>query len=212
MIEDDAASETAEPPPVRLGDVINVEDPIRGTSLSATVVEAGGDVIGLRLPAEADWRFGRVGLRRLSSDGRAWYGETMCRPGPAGGADLLAGAPDIWESDAVRRSTRLPAHRAPVVCETFPPNAVHRELTALNISAGGLGATGRGAALAIGTPVRLTLDGAGRPRWVPAVVVWSAPAAFGEYNVGLSFRPELRAEQELIFEWRDAAARRDASA
>jgi hypothetical protein len=207
VIENDATPETAEAPLVEIGEVINVEDPLRGVSISATVVESGDDAIGLRLPAEAEWRFGRVGLRRYLSDGRAWYAETVCRPGPAGGPDLVAAAPDAWDSDAVRHSVRFPAFRAPVVCETYPPNAVKRDLAALDISAGGLGATGHGPALAVGTPVQVTLDPAGQ-RWVNAVVVWSAPAAYGHCTIGFRFVPESRADQDLILAWRNAVASR----
>jgi hypothetical protein len=136
----------------------------------------------------------------------------MCRPGAEGEADLVASPPDLWESDAVRRSARVSAARMPVLCETYPPNAVRRELTALDISATGLGAIWHGPPLGIGTPVRISLDGPRDPRWVPTIVVWSAPGTFGVSNVGLRFRPERRHEQELILVWRDEASRRAAAA
>ena len=209
MIDHQDHASASEPPALDVGDVVSVEDPLRGTSARATVTAASAGVIALRLPPATEWRPGRVGLRRLDRDGRAWYGETMCRPGE-GDAELLAGAPDLWEADAIRRSARVRAGRAPVVCETYPPNAIQRDLTGVDISASGLGATGHGLSLAIGLGVRLTLDGTWQRRWVHAVVVWSSPAVHGLYSVGFRFSPQSRGEQELVLQWRDEAARRTA--
>ena len=195
-------------PPLTAGERVSVEDPLTGVTALATVESIAGDSVVLVLPRDATRRSGRIGLRRLDEDGGAWYAESMCRPGDREDT-VVAGLPDSWEMDAARRSARVSTGRVPLICETFPPNAVRRDIVAVDISATGLGATGSGMPLPIGTGVRVTMDMSSRyPRWLHAVVVWSAPRRNGAFDLGLRFQPESDDERALVLAWRDSSVRR----
>ena len=195
-------------PPLLRGARVSVEDPLTGVSSLAVVEALTGDSVVLVLPPDAPRRSGRIGLRRLDEDGGAWYAETVCRPGDRE-ETVVAGLPDSWESDAARRSARVPTGRVPLICETFPPNVVRSDVMAVDVSATGLGATGSGVPLPIGIPVRVTLDVSARyPRWLHAVVVWSAPRRHGAFDLGLRFQPESDDERAVVLAWRDRSVRR----
>jgi hypothetical protein len=204
-VDDQDDERRRDAPPLLAGEHVSVEDPLTGVTARGRVEEVADDSIVLELPADAPRRSGRIGLRRLDGDGGAWYAETMCRPGEREGL-VVAGLPDVWESDAARRSARVATGRVPLICETFPPNVVRREIVAVDISASGLGATGSGMPLQIGMHVRVTPDMTARfPRWLHAVVVWSAPRPHGGFDLGLRFQPESDDERRLVLAWRDSS-------
>jgi hypothetical protein len=195
------------PPALQAGDSLAVENPLTGQSVRGVVDSISDDVLVV-LVADPGRARGAFGLRRLDAEGSAWYAETTGEHAGATGR-LTLQAPGMWERDASRRSARVSADRMPVHIETFPPSVVRRELSAIDISGSGLGATGRGAALSIGTPVRVTVRvGHAHVGWIHAVVARTAPRSYELYDVGLRFTPESQAEQELILAWRDIAARR----
>ncbi len=211
MLEDGLSRVEEGPPALEVGQTIAVENPLTGQSFRGAVLSATDEALVIRVPDPGRER-GGFGLRRLDDEGAAWYAETAGEYSRAA-ETLTLHAPGMWELDASRRSARVPAARLPVHVETFPPSVVRRELSGIDISASGLGATGRGQALSIGTPVRITVrDGYGAVGWIHAVVARTAPRSYDLFDVGLRFTPESPAEQELIFQWRDRAAQTSATA
>lgn len=206
MLEDCLSRVEEGPPALEVGHSLAVENPLTGQSVRGVIAATSDESLVVEV-AEPVRARGAFGLRRLDADGAAWFAETTGEY--AGGIGRLTlHAPGMWERDASRRSARVSADGMPVQVETFPPSVVRRELSAIDISASGIGATGRGLALSIGTPVRVTVRvGPATAGWIHAVVARSAPRSYELFDVGLRFTPESQAEQDLALAWRDIAAR-----
>jgi len=194
------------PPPLAVGDVIDLTDVDGGLCTRATVERVDDAGLSLRLDGLVATHEGPYRLQRADADGWSWSVEGTGRRG-VHPLSLLLPTPGEWQRGQARRSARFATARQVVVCRQ--PDGRRRNLVCLDVSAGGLRASGHGAPPPIGGRVQVTTDVGSyetAPRLLPAVITRVQQFVYGRFEVGLRFETTTGEQRSHALAWRDEAA------